>query len=395
VTEVWATTLGAWIRDERTSLDVSVHELSAIAEVSIDRLEQMERGMVLGAVGELRKLSYVLGADLAGWDPDEEPRPAPAAQVRTLFKANKASVRAADWPAILALSSVARDVVALESALGAPSRMDKIRRRWSSAAVDDSNPGRDGQRLAELVRRQLSLTMDGPIPSMSRLLEELGVLVIQGTLPPGVDALCFADDQHGPVAALSIAPEVPAFVRRYRLAHELCHILFDRHASEALQTLDRFERSAIAKPPVERRADAFGIQLLAPEEAFVRTWSASARADVGERLRSCMQHFGIGFQAACGHAERLRLLDRSEVPADFPAGSSARWTEAEQQPGERDAEAFASVSVERRGALLTLALRALTARKISRSRALELLELDGDSLDANLERWCRLLSITP
>jgi Zn-dependent peptidase ImmA (M78 family) len=395
VTDVWAAKVGAWIHRERTSLDVSVLDLSAIAGVSSARLEHIERGELLGSVSELRKLSYVLGADLAGWDPDEEPSPAPGAQVRTLFKANKASVRAADWPAILALSAVARDVVTLETSLEKPSRMDTIRRGWSPEAVDESNPGRDGQRLAELVRQRLELTPDRPIPSMSRMLETLGVLVIQGTLPQGIHALCFADDQHGPVAVLAIAPEVPAVVRRYRLAHELCHILFDRHASEALQTLDRFDRGLIDKPAVERRADAFAIQLLAPQEAFIRLWNANERASVVERLGTCMQHFGIGFQAACGHAERLHLLDRSEVATDLPTTDPTKWTDAEQQPGERDSEAFAPLSVERRGALLTLTLRALTDRQISRSRALELLDIDGAALDANLDRWCRLLSIAP
>lgn len=395
-TKTKKTTLGALIRAERTRLDLKQDQLALVTRIAPERLQAIEANKIGGRPTELQALSRVLGWDLAGWDPDECSKPTRAPQLKTLFKSSRRVLAVEDWQRVLDIAEVALDLVRLEQAMALPPRMQTIRNRWTPTSVSPRNPGGDGQSLAELARRDMDKEEAPFIPSMSQLCEQLGVLVLRAVLPPGIDALCFADDDHGPTAVLDATPGVHTFTQRFRLTHELCHILFDRAKTDPLQLIERLDYAIPEeKNEVEQRADAFSIQFLAPEDQFKHAWGASlASGSTREQaLRVVMERFGIGFQAARGHALRLELLERDEayVISDVDVVPSAEWDQQERTKA--DGVELSPIPRERRGRLATLALEALEKGVIGTSRVLELLRIDGDTLAQNRSGWLKIVQL--
>ncbi len=387
--------IGAWVTRGREMLHLAGAELALVTGIAEGRLAAIEADRSIATFQELSSLSRFLGVDLSGWDPDEEPAPSPLPGVTTLFKSADRSIALRDWDRVLEIAQVARDIVSLEHALGLPDRMARLRERWSPDGAIGDPAWADGQRLARVVHASPVALESGRFPEGVRALcDRLGVVVIESFLPDGVDALCFADDHHGPTIVADVSVHVLAL--RFRVAHELCHVLFDRPSLEPLQRFDRFDRRrGDDKPPVEQRADAFAIHLLAPETAFRRLWQEQLeRGASSERcIREAMERFGVSFQATHAHALNLGLLSRDERQSLSYVASTppAHYDELEREPT-ADA-AFSPLHRERRGRLLGLTLLALSRSVISTSRAIELLGVDGDVFERSRQRWMDALGI--
>ena len=97
--------------------------------------------------------------------------------------------------------------------------------------------------------------------------------------------------------------------RRFTLAHELCHVLFDREAGSRL---------AMASGPwaprdVERRANAFAAMLLMPHDLVRRTVSTiTTRLDTMEGIGQVASHLQTGFLTALRHLVNLGFIDNAE-----------------------------------------------------------------------------------
>ena len=93
---------------------------------------------------------------------------------------------------------------------------------------------------------------------------------------------------------------------RFTLAHELCHLLFDRGEEGRL---------AIASGPwaprgMERRADAFAAMLLMPWPAVQRAAERSkVPIDTAEGVRGVAQRLRVGAPAALSHLTKMALID--------------------------------------------------------------------------------------
>ncbi|MBI5514047.1 MAG: ImmA/IrrE family metallo-endopeptidase [Deltaproteobacteria bacterium] len=391
-----ARSLGASLRARREALNLDLSSLAVATGLGEHRLAALEAGREEPAVGELRELSRYLFADLVGFDPEEEPEPRPRPQVRTLLRAAERVLPPRTWPAVVEAAEVASAVVELEGWRGLPSRWDRLRRRFAPDARVGDPAWRDGERLAELVRRELKLG-DQAIPSMFTLCEALGVAIIETWLPEQVSALCLADASHGPAVVLNRAGrnEDP-LVRRFSLAHELCHVLFDRHELNGIQDFDRYPtfRDLRDKPPVEQRADAFSAHLLAPTGAFRACWGASLEDDRG-RVAAMSRAFGLSYVAAWYHTITARCLPTGSAPGSGEFRCDARECFAAAERAVTDNSLFEDVSLVRRGPLLQHTLRALEEGVITRSRALELLDLEGEVLDAHHSTWLAALPSDP
>ncbi len=366
-----------------------------MAGVSAERVEGIESDRAEPTFHELSRLSRLFGVDLSGWDPDEQSEPASLPGVATLFKSSERSIALRDWDRVLDIAEVARDIVSLEQALGLPDRMARLRERWAPDGAIGDPAWPDGQRLARSVHASPVALENGRFPeSVRALCDRLGVVLIESFLPEGIDALCFADDHHGPTIVADVSVHVLAL--RFRIAHELCHVLFDRPALEPLQRFDRFDRRrGEDKPAVEQRADAFAIHLLAPETTFRRLWAEQAeRGDSpGRCIRGAMERFGVSFQAAHAHALNLGLLSRDESQSlsYISATPPVHFDELEHELTAD--ETFSPLRRERRGRLLGLTLLALSRSVISTSRAIELLGVDGEVFERSRQRWMDTLGI--
>jgi Zn-dependent peptidase ImmA (M78 family) len=99
-----------------------------------------------------------------------------------------------------------------------------------------------------------------------------------------------------------------AAVRRSTIAHELGHLLFDPPSTLEALRVDEYQeidqRADERADPVEQRANAFAVQLLAPQAAAVERYQSS-----GDLFSSVLDHFGVSFTA--GRYQVWNGLERS------------------------------------------------------------------------------------
>lgn len=188
-----------------------------------------------------------------------------------------------------------------------------------SPAWRSSKPWDDGYRLALDLLDDLGLS------------DQSGPFDLDGLLGRWqVDVRDEALDQIGPLGVALAGPAlIPtivinrdqvvnqhAFGRRFTIAHELCHLLFDRDRARQIA----HSSGQWAPPSVEQRANAFAAMLLMPpgavRSAFRPQQGRPSRADVAEMAR--VLH--VGLRAAIQHLanlgeisdeDRTRLLDEA------------------------------------------------------------------------------------
>ncbi|MFT3775847.1 MAG: ImmA/IrrE family metallo-endopeptidase [Minicystis sp.] len=384
--------VGSWIQRRARELEIDSPLLAKAANLPEARLRAIESDSEAPTFDELRGISRILGIDLATFDPDEGGAPEKLPSVTTLMKSAGRFIPPTQWRIVADAAEVAREIVTLEELLGRTSRFDRLCGRFSPDGRFGERIWEDGRRLAERVRNH---TADS-IPSMLKRCEELGIAVIETWLPQGISALCLVDRDHGPTIVINLAGHnESAFVRRFTLAHEICHILFDRHELEPLQKFDRYGEE-YDKPDVEKRADAFAIHLLAPEGPFKSHWKQMERfLPVEAILRKLMERFGVGFQATRSHAIHLGLLLEEDGRRLSTVETAPTDSLVKSELDTTANELFAPIPRERRGSLLRLTLEALDRGLLGRSKALELLAVTGDAFDDRSDVWRSELGIGP
>jgi Zn-dependent peptidase ImmA (M78 family) len=127
-------------------------------------------------------------------------------------------------------------------------------------------------------------------------LETWGVRVDEVKLQTDrIDAVACWGPNHGPLVVLN--PQGTHAKneagRRATLAHELCHLLIDRH--EALPLAEA--AGGQVAPDLEARARAFAAEFLAPRSASFERWSRGV-GSLEARLKSLCRHFGVSAQLA-------------------------------------------------------------------------------------------------
>ena len=187
-----------------------------------------------------------------------------------------------------------------------------LQRFQQAVPVDESDarPWAQGYDLAEdfLDRVGPSLSNATSV-DIHGILGDLGVEVVKVRLTDEtIRAVAIAGPRCRPHVAWNSACErnADARGRRFTLAHELCHLLFDADAGRRL---------ALASGPwapvnVEQRANAFAAMLLLPTEAV-----HSAVAELTEPLGSgnavarIADQFNTGFHATLWHLTNLGYID--------------------------------------------------------------------------------------
>ncbi len=351
------------LRHLRESLGFTPEEVAQAARWPASRLASLE------ATDEVDDDAEVVLGDLYGTDvlaaveqPDRTPPP-----VSALLRGEGAGLSAPARFAMTEATSVAREIRSLQALLG---------RRPPLAAVGafqhnpDYSPPRFGgpEALAAQTRRALRIGM-GPIVSvLDEVYAPLDILVLTtADLDDQVDAFCSVAPETGAVVVLNLrGPHAnTAAGRRITLAHELCHVLYDR---PRLQSMRRFcaisfnaapkRRHVDEEDEIERRARAFAVWLLAPRDAMHTAWLQTGGSSIDLRVRHIMETFGIGYLAARAHlASTRRLPLRAELPPVNRA-TPARWERADPIPPQNAAALARGVSSLRAGALLEVLLDA-------------------------------------
>ena len=115
----------------------------------------------------------------------------------------------------------------------------------------DVDEGGGAQEIAKMIRRAWSVP-EGPIPSLTEYCERAGILVIWCNLRSGVDGVTMRVRDLPTCVFLN--GNSPPDRMRFSLAHELGHIVMH----------------TIPTDTIEEEANAFGSELLVPEERFRR-----------------------------------------------------------------------------------------------------------------------------
>lgn len=215
----------------------------------------------------------------------------------------------------------------------------------------------EAEQAAERVRHAWDLGSD-PLPSLSALLEEKGIHVIEVELPERVSGMACSvqrSGHEGSAAVIVVSRQINTERKRFTLAHELGHRIISAVAAADIR--------------LEKAIDRFAGALLVP--------AAHLRAEVGE------QRHGIAYQEikrlkhAYGVSASMILVRMKQlgILPDHVVDYAFRTFAREWRVHEPDAIAADSgfASLERPMRFERLVYRALAEKMISVVRAAELL----------------------
>lgn len=204
---------------------------------------------------------------------------------------------------------LAQLMIDLHAPRGGRSAIDEARR---SVPLKESAtpPWYQGYELAESLHDGLDPElMEAEFVDIERIIEKQGVKIVDRQLSDGtIRGVALDGERHRPgilVNSRSIANAHP-FGRRFTLAHELCHLLFDRDVGTHL---------AIASGPwaphdVEQRANAFAAMLLMPNELVRRAISAlTGSLETKDAVHSIANRLQTSFESTLWHLKNLGYID--------------------------------------------------------------------------------------
>jgi Zn-dependent peptidase ImmA (M78 family) len=238
--------------------------------------------------------SAVLGSDSDGIVITRSPAAA------LLFGATAPSIDAEDITELMDLL--------VESATGEP-ETPELKALSYDALIDNSSflsPVEQGQELAQDILEKLGLD-SAEFIDVDQVLDRLGISIhLVNLQDEKIRGVAVAGTVFHPMAAIN--EKYPWSdrdeVRRYSLAHELCHILFDR---------SRTQRLAVASGPwaprdIERRANSFAAHFLMPyhlvshiidglkEDANSVEWLTSIAKQLRTSASATLEHlYNLGF----------------------------------------------------------------------------------------------------
>ena len=175
----------------------------------------------------------------------------------------------------------------------------------------EGRPWEQGYLLAEDFIEQFGRSLFDPtgVVDIFRILSDLGVETAEVQLSDEtIRGVAIAGPMHRPCVTWNSSCERNAEEkgRRFTMAHELCHLLFDA---------DGGRRLALASGPwapvdVEQRANAFAAMLLMPTD-MVRSAIADLTAPLNntQAVGELASRFNTGFHATLWHLANLGFID--------------------------------------------------------------------------------------
>jgi Zn-dependent peptidase ImmA (M78 family) len=303
---------GRALKERRGQLDLPIKTVASRTGLTPNVVEALEESS-RRPIREYERVARVLGLDerAISFRPMPEGNERVAVRLRSLAD-DRPSLSPSTVANLAEAAWVAMTQIRLEEHLGLGS--PEISFKPSSDYGYRGRPAyRAGYELADEVREALSLG-DAPIPSMRELAEEtLRIPVIQARLNDSIAGATIESASRRAIVLNLEGMNADAMVRRSTVAHELCHLLFD--PSQQLDDLRVDEYSELDQradertDPVEQRANAFAVQLLAPRDAAVDRYRSAG----GDLFTAVLDHFGLSFTA--GRYQVWNGLDRS-VPLD-------------------------------------------------------------------------------
>lgn len=251
------------------------------------------------------------------------------------------------------------------------------------------------RKAAEHVRKLMDLS-DDPIFDISGLLEDkAGIKVLWLEIASeGFFGLSVAEDGSGPAIVVNSWDRISVERQIFTAAHELGHLLLHR---------DEFNPDEIAEDvDAEREADVFAAHLLMPERRFAKEWQEVLGLPLFDAVMKVKRIFRVSYRTVLHRLDEIGIKDvwrrfmaqakmrlgRSLTPTDEPdpLSPAARGTAAPEPLRGREPYELApsDFDPDRRRRLVR---RALDERRISLSRAAEILGIDLRTMRDLHQSW--------
>ncbi|MGB8414682.1 MAG: XRE family transcriptional regulator [Candidatus Binatus sp.] len=360
------------LRDVRERLlGYRLGSVARLTGISPERLGAIESGKDSPTVFEAEELSRVYGidADLLASRPL---RLAPKDVVEVFASLDEFRVVGDVQKAlIIEATNAARDLRELELIAGVQPDAQGVPAIHFHCS---DPPYRQGGEIAAALRQKLALTT-GPIASLRDMFRDHFhklTLLYAELGRDGPAGVALADRRRPPTIILNLdgKNENPC-VRRFSLAHELCHLVTDWKRGEPLGILSGYySETALDR---ERRANAFAVRFLCPEADLTELPS-----DPMDAAKALMLTYGMHYSAArlYLHNEKKDNSLPSLAPASLTlfAAADRKWEEAEAPHGIFDFP-IPKVPTERRTRVAALAAYLYSEGRIARDKFAEMLRL--------------------
>ncbi len=404
--------LGQRLRQARLACGLTQEAVARRIGLSRPAIAQIEGGNRSVSSLELDRLAYLYGRDMGEFFAEDFGEDA---SVVALFR-HQPDLEDAEAlrDALNRVLELSRETVNLEELLGVeraagllPSYDEEAPRQpWEAAA--------QGQWAAEAERRRLGLG-EGPVPDVADVLEWQGIRTAQIALPEDVSGVTLCDAKHGVFCVVnSRLPRHSVLRRRFSLAHEYCHALWDRSRGGAVS------REGDRGTLVEVRANAFAAAFLMPEagvRAFVarlgkgtgvprrmEVYDGAETKRVEGRFRRrdrewqlddvvvLADHYGVSRLAALYRLKNLGLLKGSRFDALLQQEEAGMGRDIEALLGLQESGRWAT-RVDFRRRFLRLAAEAYRQGEITLAKLRELTAMVKLSAD-DFARLVRILDQT-
>lgn len=170
-------------------------------------------------------------------------------------------------------------------------------------------PPLEGQELAENLLEDLELDSgNGPVDLVS-LLDRLGIAVIEEALATdSIRGVALAGQGMGPTIIINTTSFFNDTVegRRFTLAHELCHILYDRGQGRRVG----ISSGPWAPASVEKRANAFAAMLLMPRDRVIDAFNEDY--SYPDAVIRAAEYLAVTRRALTEHLFNIYLISESD-----------------------------------------------------------------------------------
>jgi Zn-dependent peptidase ImmA (M78 family) len=194
---------------------------------------------------------------------------------------------------------------------GSEPRNDLGRLVQSQGLTNVTKPYIQGYELALDAREALGIGYKQLYVDVESIVLRLGITVLRQALETGgVRGVAVAGEGFLPAILINTSSVYNDTKQgeRFTLAHELCHILYDRTRARRLSHIS----GPWAAAPVEKRANAFAAMFLAATPALRNVWRIGNSMVDKESLGKLSDNVGVSRRALLGHLYNLDLISEEE-----------------------------------------------------------------------------------
>lgn len=256
------------------------------------------------------------------------------------------------------------DYLAIESILG----IDNGEDTFSDVRTNYLADAEAIEQKAIEVRQSWKLGID-PIPSMTAILEEKSIKVIELDLPEAINGLaCHVERVGGPAAEVIVVSKHTGIERkRFNLAHELAHRVIPETGNPQLK--------------LEASMNRFAGAFLIPREHLVEMAGENRHGVTWHEINQLKRTYGVSAAAMLVRLGQVGVLPLSHIEYAFKTYARS-WRITEPEPIGED-EGFASFEKPQR--FESLVWRAVGEKMISPIRAAKMLGISLGDVERNIK----------